>query len=262
MEQLVEYNVRGRVATLTMNRPDKRNALNAELVAGLSEALAEAGRDDAVRAVILTGAGPVFSAGADLADLQRLQAASLEQNRADSRRLADLFVQIYTHPKAVIARINGHAIAGGCGLAAVCDLSIASADARLGFTEVRIGFIPAIVSVFILRKIGEAPARDLFLTGRQINAGEAAGIGLISQAVQPENLDAAVGEIADQIAHEVSPTAIRLTKELLAAVPGMTLHEAVQHAVEINAQARATDDCRAGIASFLSNTAPPWQSRE
>lgn len=259
MPDLVLIHREGRVLTLTLNRPDKRNALSADLVGALKEALAKAADDDAVRVVVLTGAGKVFSAGADLAALDALQSASPMDNLADSRHLAGLFEAIYRHPKPVIAKVNGHAIAGGCGLAAVCDIALVSDRALLGFTEVRIGFVPAIVSVFALRKLGEAAARDLMLRGHLITAAEAAAQGLITRVVAPERLDAAVDTLAQELATETSATAVALTKQLLADVPGMGLNEALGHAVQLNALARGTDDCKAGIAAFLSKTDPPWR---
>ncbi|MDX1530554.1 MAG: enoyl-CoA hydratase-related protein [Rhodothermales bacterium] len=250
----------GRVLTLTLNRPDKRNALNAELVGALREALAEAAGDDRIRVVVLTGAGKAFSAGADLAALERLQAATPEENLADSRHLAGLFRAIYGHPKPVIAKVNGHAIAGGCGLAAVCDLAVVAEGAKLGFTEVRIGFVPAIVSVFVLRKLGEAAARDLMLRGRLLGAEEAVRIGLVTRAVPADALDAAVADVAGELATETSSTAVTLTKRLLATVPGMGLDEALGHAVQLNALARGTADCKAGVGAFLRKTDPPWKA--
>jgi len=258
MSDLLTIRDDGPVRTLTLQRPDVRNALNADLVQALRDALADA-EDDAIRSIVLTGAGSVFSAGADLAALRALQDASPEENLADSAHLAELFRAIYLHPKPVIAKINGHAIAGGCGLAAVCDLSVASAEAKLGFTEVRIGFVPAIVMVFVRRKLGEAAARDLLLRGRLIPASEAADLGLITQAVPPEDLDATVDEMAHSFARETSGTAVALTKKMLAQVPGMGLEEALDHAVTVNAFARGTDDCQAGIQAFLNKTDPPWK---
>lgn len=249
----------GPTRTLTLDRPAKRNALDAALVADLKAALAEAEADDAVRAVVLTGAGRVFSAGADLAALQALQTAAPMANRADSQHLADLFAQIYAHPKPVLAKVNGHAIAGGCGLAAVCDFALAAEGAKLGFTEVRIGFVPAIVMVFVRRKLGETAARDLLLRGRLIGAAEAAALGLIHRAVPPEALDAEVDALAHELATETSATAVALTKQMLAQVPGMGRAEALDYAVQMNAFARSTDDCQAGIAAFLDKTDPPWK---
>lgn len=259
MATLLRETTDGRIRILTLNRPDKRNALNHDLVAALKEALDEAVVDDDVRVIVLTGAGDVFSAGADLAALRALQDASPLENQADSEHLAELFLQIYRHPKPVIAKINGHAIAGGCGLAAVCDVSIAAAPAKLGFTEVRIGFVPAIVSVFMTRKLGEAAVRDLMLRGRLVEASVAAEMGLITRAVASDELDAAVEEVADELARETSASAVRLTKQLLADVQGMGLHEALDHAITTNAFARSTDDCQAGIQAFLDKEDPPWR---
>jgi methylglutaconyl-CoA hydratase len=259
MANLLHHTIDGPVATLTLNRPDKRNALNGALVAALRNALDELAEDDAVRVVVLTGAGPVFSAGADLAALQALQEARPLENHDDSAHLAGLFEAIYEHPKPVIAKVNGHAIAGGCGLSAVCDFALASESAKLGFTEVRIGFVPAIVSVFIVRKLGEAAARDLLLRGRLINASAAADMGLITRSVPEAELDAAVDELANELATETSISAVRLTKALLADIRGMGRREALDHAITVNAFARGTADCQAGIAAFLNKEDPPWK---
>ncbi len=250
------------VLTLALNRPDKRNALCAHLVTALKDALAEAADDDTIRVVVLTGEGSAFSAGADLAALQVLQTATEEENLADSRHLSGLFEMIARHPKPIIAKVNGHAIAGGCGLAAVCDFSIVAEGAKLGFTETRIGFVPAIVAVFVLRKLGEAAVRDLFLRGHLIEAAEAVRIGLVTRAVPANQLDAAVDKLAAELARETSGSAVALTKELLADLPGMGLTEALDFAARLNTRARATDDCKAGIAAFLNKTDPPWKSEK
>lgn len=245
--------------TLTLNRPEKRNALSADLIGELKSALAAAADDSAIRVIVLTGAGRVFSAGADLAALQALQTASYAENLADSQHLAELFEQIARHPKPIIAMVNGHAIAGGCGLAAVCDFAIVADHAKLGFTETRIGFVPAIVSAFVLKKLGEAAARDLLLRGHLVSASEAAGMGLVTRAVPADELDLAVATLASELATETSGSAVALTKRLLADVAGMTLSNAMEYASELNAQARGTDDCKAGIAAFLGKSDPPWR---
>jgi len=258
MSDLVHYDTEGRVVTITLNRPDKRNALNAALVSTLADALDRAEVDDAARAIVLTGAGSAFSAGADLTALRSLQDASAEENRADSRRLADLFRRIYEHPKPIIA-CEGKVAGGGCGLAAACDFALASTDAKLGFTEVRLGFVPAIVSVFVTRKLGEAAARDLLLRGRLVAAGEAADAGLVTRAVAPDALESEARDLAREIARETSGTAVALTKELLANVRGMGLAEALDYAATVNALARSTGDCRAGVEAFLEGDDPPWK---
>ena len=250
----------GPVLTLTLDRPEKRNALNARLVDALLGALTEAATAAALRVIVLTGAGKVFSAGADLAALQALRTASAEANLADSARLGRLFDALYQHPKPIIAKINGHAIAGGCGLAAVCDFSIVADHAMLGFTEVRHGFVPALVAVFVRRKLGEAAARDLMLRGHLIDAAEATRLGLVPRAVPAANLAEAVHALARELATQPSGTAVALTKRLLTAVPGMGWEEALSYATSLNALARSTDDCQAGIAAFLDKTDPPWRA--
>lgn len=250
----------GAVLTLTLDRPDVRNALSADLVDALRRALDEAAGDASLRAVVLAGSGSVFSAGADLVALQALQGASAEANLADSERLAGLFEAIYRHPLPVVAKVHGHAIAGGCGLAAVCDVSLAAEGAKLGFTETRIGFVPAIVAVFVVRKLGEAPARDLLLRGHLIGADEAARVGLVTRAVPAADLDAAVDMLTAEIARETSRSAVALTKRLLADVPSMGLAEGLSYASRLNALARSTDDCRAGVLAFLEKRDPPWRA--
>lgn len=255
---LIHETTRHSIRTLTLNRPDKRNALNGALVEALHDALQADANDTDTRVLVLTGAGSAFSSGADLEALRRMRTAGPMQNRADSEQLAALFDALYTHPKPIIAKVNGHAIAGGCGLASVCDFAVAIDSAKLGFTEVRIGFVPAIVMVYVRRKLGETALRDLMLRGRLINADEAARLGLINQAVPESDLDEAVQTLAHDISRNTSASAVALTKGMLADVPGMGYHEALDHAVQMNAFARATDDCQAGIQAFLDKTSMPW----
>ena len=245
------------VRWLILNRPEKRNALDAELVAALRQALSEAATSGA-RMIVLSGAGKVFSAGADLRALHAMRTASREQNLADSRHLSDLFRAIVDQPQPVVAAVNGHAIAGGAGLAIACDLTIAVEDARIGFTEVRIGFVPAIVLNFILRVAGEKSARDLCLTGRRIAAKEAARLGLVNEVVAPGDLEAAVARVGAAIA-ETSPSAVAATKRLFLELRHMPLEEGLRVAALRNADARATPDCREGITAFLEKRKPRWQ---
>lgn len=261
MASIVQYTSTDQVATLTLDRPNKRNALNAALVTALQDALEDAANDDAIRVVVLTGAGSAFSAGADLAALKALRTATPLENAADSEHLAALFEQIYLHPKPIIAKVNGHAIGGGAGLAAVCDFSIADEEAKIGFTEVRLGFVPAIVMVFVRRKLGEAAAKDLLLRGALRPASEMAALGLLTRAVPAADLDAAVDKIAREIARETSGSAVALTKRMMAQMPGMGLREALSYATQMNAFARSTEDCQAGIAAFLDKTDPPWREK-
>lgn len=260
MSELVRYETERQVAHVTICRPQKRNALSGAVVEQLKAHLQEAADDASVRVVVLTGEGSAFSAGADLAMLEGLQGASPMENLADSRSLAELFDLIYTHPKPVIAKVNGHAIGGGCGLVAACDIAIASDSAKFGFTEVRIGFVPAIVLGFAIRKMGEARARDLLLSGRIFTAAEGERFGLLTEVVPAETLEETVAERAEGIAHETSGSAVALTKKMFAQLPGMGAQEALEYGVSMNAFARGTDDCQAGIRAFLDRTDPPWKT--
>lgn len=258
---LVQLAIDGRIAQVTMNRPDRRNALNAEMVTGLIDALESVRNHDEVRVVILRGEGKAFSAGADLDALRKMQSASSLENMDDSRRLSELFDVIHHFPLPVIARVHGHAIAGGCGLASACDVALVARGAKLGFTEVRIGFVPAIVLVFLRHRIGEANLRRLLLAGELIEADEAERIGLIAKAVDAADLDEEIEALSQSIAAETSKSAVSLTKQMLASVPGMGYSEALEYAVQMNAFARGTDDCRAGIQAFLDKSDPPWRTK-
>ncbi|WP_263786347.1 enoyl-CoA hydratase/isomerase family protein [Salinibacter grassmerensis] len=259
MPNLIQTSTDGLVRTLRLNRPDKRNALNAELVTALKNDLDAAEEDASLRAIVLTGAGSAFSAGADLSSLRAMREAGPTANQKDSRHLAELFRRIYQSSIPVIAKVNGHAIGGGCGLASVCDFAYVSEGARLGFSEVRIGFVPAIVMVFLRRKLGETQTRNLLLRGRLVDASRAAEMGLVTRVVSEDELDEAVGNLAHELARETSGSAVALTKQMLARVPGMGLDEALDYAVQMNAFARGTDDCQAGIEAFLNDEDPPWK---
>lgn len=254
----IRYKTEDRVAYISLNRPDKRNALNAETVTELQAAFKQAAQDTAVKVIVLTGEGKAFCAGADLAYLQQLQQNTYEENLADSQYLMQLFLQIYTHPKPVIAAVNGHAIAGGCGLATVCDFSFSVAEAKFGYTEVKIGFIPAIVKVFLLRKIGEGRAKELLLSGQLIDADKAAQWGLINEVVPAGQLQDKVHDFAQMLCKQNSGQSMALTKQMIARVQELPLEEALQYAASKNAEARATEDCRKGIAAFLSKEPLEW----
>lgn len=249
----------GKVLRISLNRPEKRNALSQDLVAELTDVLVAARDQDAVRIVVLTGEGKVFSAGADLDALKALQSASTEDNLRDSRLLAELFRTIYAHPKVIIARVNGHAIAGGCGLVAAADFAIAADTARFGFTEVKIGFVPAIVSALLVRKLRGADVQRLLLSGALIEAGEAVKVGLLHRAVPANQLDEAVDRLAAELVTETSPVATAATKELLAKMPDLGFVEGLDYGSRLNASARSSADCIAGVQAFLNKEAPPWQ---
>jgi len=241
-----------------LNRPDKRNALNGDVVTELLDALSKAESDKSIKVIILGGEGKVFCAGADLAYLQSLQTNTYEENLADSRHLKTLFHKIYTLEKVVIARVHGHAIAGGCGLATVCDFVFAVPDAKFGYTEVKIGFVPALVKVFLLRKIGESRARKLLLSGDLITAQEALEHGIIQYIIDSELLDEEVNSFAQRLIETNSGHSMMLTKKMIAAIPSMSLDEALEYAAEMNAKARETEDCQKGIASFLDKKELRW----
>lgn len=258
MNQPVHTFVHQRVGYLVLNRPEKRNALNSEMISSMKDALEKLERDDMVKIIVIKAAGKVFCSGADLASLQDLQTNSYEDNLQDSRNLKDLFYQIYTSSRVIIAQVQGHALAGGCGLATVCDFVFSVPEAKFGYTEVKIGFIPAIVKVFLLRKIGEGKSKQLLLDADPVSAKEAKELGLINFIVDEENLERAVLDYAHKLATQNSGTAMGLTKEMIARVQEMSLEEGLEYAASINAEARASSDCKKGIAAFLNKEKLSW----
>jgi methylglutaconyl-CoA hydratase len=247
------------VAAITLNRPDKRNAISFELIDDLLRALKEVETSDAI-VLILTGAGKAFSSGMDLDNLKSLIGRSPEENLKDSETMVRLFRTLYEFPKVTIAAVNGAAIAGGTGLALLCDFTLAVPEAKFGYTEVRIGFVPAIVSTFLLRQVGEKQARDLLLTGRIIGAEEASRMGLVNEIVAPEALMSRARELAGQLM-ENSPASLRATKQLLSDHARAELDAQIEVAVRENAAIRNTSDFRKGIASFLEKRKPIWSGK-
>lgn len=247
-----------RILTLTLNRPEKRNALNSDLVEELKQALINAKEDKELKVIRIKQNGNVFSAGADLESLQRLQTATYEENQADSRHLAELFELIYTHELPIISVIEGDAIAGGCGLATVCDISLAVETAKFGYTETRIGFVPAIVSYFIAKKIGDMQARRLLLGGELILADEAYEVGLITEVCSKKDLEERVTYWTQLFETKVSGNSVKLTKQLLKATQERSFTEFLDYAVDMNAQARSSDDCKKGIQAFLNKEKITW----
>jgi len=255
--QFVEYKNSNRIGYITLNRPKKRNALNYQVVAELKEAFNLANNDSDTKVIILTAEGDAFCAGADLAYLEELQQNSFDETLADSNHLKELFLQIYTLSKVVIAAIQGHAIAGGSGLASVCDYAFSVPQAKFGYTEVRIGFIPAIVMVFLIRKIGEQKAKDVLLSGRLITAQEAAEIGVITKVIEAD-LQKEVEAFAQELIAKNSAQSMAQTKQMIANVQNLSLEEGLHLAAEQNAKARATDDCKKGISAFLKKETIKW----
>jgi methylglutaconyl-CoA hydratase len=256
--ELILREKRDRLGIITLNRPEKRNALNASVVNELKGTLDDFEQDDEVKIVILRANGSVFSAGADLKYLQDLQKNSFEENLEDSNSLKELYLKIYTLQKVVIAEVQGHAIAGGCGLMTVCDFAFAVPEAKFGYTEVKIGFIPAIVMVFLLRKIGEARAKELLLGGYLIEAEKALAVGLINKVVSQEELTAITEAFAIDLIKANSVASMARTKELISQVQGMSLEAALNLAAETNASVRESEDCKKGIASFLNGDKITW----
>lgn len=249
----------GHVATLTLNRPDKRNAISYALIEELHHALHEVQKSPA-SILILTGAGTAFCSGMDLEVVREVTHLTEEENLADSGRMAHMFRALYDFPKVTIAAVNGPALAGGCGLATLCDFTLASSNAKFGYTEVRIGFVPAIVSAFLIRQVGEKHARDLLLTGRIITADEAFRLGLINEVVPPESLGARARELADALSAN-SPASLLATKRLLKSYSHLALDHQIAAAVDENARIRTTHDFREGVSSFLEKRKPNWTGR-
>ncbi len=244
---------------VTLDRPEKRNAISYELIDELLRALKEA-EESAAQILILTGAGKAFCSGMDLDNLRSITQRTPEENRADSQMMAHLFRSLYDFPKVTIAAVNGPAIAGGCGLATLCDFTLASSEAKFGYPEVRIGFVPAIVSTFLLRQVGEKHARDLLLTGRIIGAEEAFRIGLVNELVAPDKLMQRARELAATLLQN-SPASLLATKRLLTKYSSSELDEQVAAAIAENASIRATEDFREGVNSFLEKRDPRWTGK-
>src|SRR3954465_6502352 len=247
--QTLELALDAQVATITFNRPDKRNALSFQMIGEILAALDEVEKSVA-QVVIVTGAGKAFCAGMDLDELKSLTGKTHAENVEDSRRMAKLFRRLYEFPKPTIAAVNGPAIAGGAGLATMCDFTLAVPEAKFGYTEVRIGFVPAIVSSFLIANIGEKRARDLLLTGRIFGAEEALKLGLVNEIIAPEKLMARAQELAAQLL-ENSPASLQATKKLLSSYTREQLDRQVKQAIHSNAAIRQTTDFKEGVTAFL-----------
>ena len=257
--QTLQLDHEGEVATITLNRPEKRNAISTQMIEDMLAALQDA-ESGLARVVIITGSGKAFCAGMDLEALRALAGQSLEQNIADSRLFANLLYRIYKFPKPIIAAVNGAAIAGGCGIATLADFTLAVPEAKFGYTEVKIGFIPAVVSVFLRRQTGDKVARDLLISGRIIDAAEAYRLGLVTEIVLADQLAARAQEFAG-ILLSASPTSIARTKRLLLGCEETALQAELELAIRENAAIRSTADFREGLSSFLEKRAPSWSGR-
>ena len=247
---MIKSEVKNSIAIITLNRPEKRNALHPFLVEQLKNKLGEFEKDDSVKSLIITGEGNTFCSGADLEYLQQISNNTSVENYKDSKSLADLFLMIYNFPKPTIAAVNGSAIAGGCGLASVCDFIIAHPEkSKFGYSEVKIGFIPAIVSIFLIKKIGEGLAKQLLLEGENISGKRAYEIGFVNNLAE-EVLDESL-KVAEKL-NGNSVESIRLLKQMINTISNLSVQEAVNHCIGLNTISRSTTDFKKGIESFLN----------
>jgi len=245
------YKVEDSVAEVIINRPEKMNSLDEELISELTDLFHDFNTNKDVNVIVLTGAAGNFCSGLYLDYLQKISEFDILQNKEDSQKFKNMLMSIYCCSKPVIAKVSGYALAGGCGIASCCDFIIADETAKFGYTEVKIGFIPAIVMLFLLKRISETHAKDLLLTARIVSAEEAMDMDLINQVVPAAELDASVNTLCDLLKKN-SQTSIKLTKEMFRNIDGMTFENALAYACDLNAITRMTPDCKEGIAKFLN----------
>jgi len=251
--ELLLYTVEDGVATLTLNRPDKRNALNAALVEALKDGLTRASEDASVRVVALTGAGKDFCSGADLAELERIAMMGEEENLDDARTLGALFTMMRHHPQPIVGVVRGRALAGGCGLASACDLVLAHEGAEFGYPEVYLGFVPALVMTILRRKVGEGVAFELVAQGDRFDVTEAHRLGLVNRVFDDATFDSGVAEYMGSLARKPA-SAITLTKALLYELDTLDFDAGIERAAQVNAEARVTEACRQGVRRFLERS--------
>jgi methylglutaconyl-CoA hydratase len=251
---------RAGVARVVLDRPELRNAFDDVLIARLTETFAALGGDHTVRVIVLAGEGRAFCAGADLTWMKRMVSYGPEENRRDAAALAAMFLRVDGCPKPVVGRIQGAALGGGTGLVAVCDVAIAAEDALLGTTEVRLGIVPAVISPFVVRKIGESQARRWFLTGERFPAGEALRAGLVHAVVPEASLDAEVDRVVDALLLG-GPEALAVSKDLARRMGSLALDEALEEATGAIATRRASAEGQEGMRAFLERRSPSWADR-
>ncbi|MDZ7780111.1 MAG: enoyl-CoA hydratase/isomerase family protein [Gemmatimonadota bacterium] len=252
-EPVLLYEVEDGVATLTLNRPDKRNALDSSLVAALKEALDRADADESVRVVTVTGAGKDFCSGADLTELERIATMSADENLEDARSLGALFIRMREHRCPVVALVRGRALAGGCGLATACDVVVAEEGAEFGYPEVHLGFVPAMVMAMLRRKVSEGSAFDMVVNGARVSASTAADLGLVQHVFDPAAFEAATRDYVAGLAKR-PPGAVALTKRLLYDLDGLDLADGIELGARVNVEARMSEECRAGVRRFLERS--------
>jgi methylglutaconyl-CoA hydratase len=252
-EQPVVYSVEGAIAQLTLNRPEKKNALNEAMIASLKENLRRASEDQNVRVIVIRGEGNDFCSGADLSALQKIAQASVDENVEDARSLLDLFLLIRQIPIPVVAAVTGRALAGGAGLATACDLVLASASARFGYPEVKIGFVPAMVMAILRRNVSEKRAFELVTRGAELSAQQAHAFGLVNEIFADESFADDVKAYVSDF-EKLSRSAVSLTKALLYQMDGLSFSAALQTGADVNVIARLTKDCQERVARFLNRT--------
>ena len=252
-DEVVLYAVEDGVATLTLNRPEKRNALDAELVQALKDHLEAAAADERVRVVTMLGAGKDFCSGVDLTELERISEMGYEENLADARSLGALFTQLRSHPRPIVAQVKGRALAGGCGLATACDVVLAREDAEFGYPEVRLGFVPALVMTILRRKVSEGRAFELVTGGARFGAEEAERIGMVTRVFPAFTFKAEVAKYLSRLAAR-PPSAIALTKSFLYELDGLDFGVGIERGAQTNAAARMTEEFREGVRSFLGKS--------
>lgn len=250
MNSKVLYEIKNGVARITLNRPEKRNALDGEVVAELKQAISASAGDPSCRVVLLTGAGTDFCSGADLAALEKTAQADVLDNMAEARYTADLFLMMRNHPRPIVAAVQGRALAGGCGLATACDIILAAESAQFGYPEVNIGFVPAMVMAILRRSLSEKAAFELVASGQPVSAARACELGLIHRVYQDEKFQSETEAYVASLAKK-SASALMLIKRLLYNMDSVSFEAALEAGVEVNAIARMTEDCRAGVARFL-----------
>ena len=253
----ISYSIEDKIAKVLLNRPEVHNAFNDVMIRELLGVFHEISQSDDIRIAILTGKGESFCAGADLNWMKRMINFSYEQNLEDSLKLAELFYLMYSLPKPIIAAVNGAAIGGGTGLVAVCDIAIAAENAKFSLSEVKLGLVPACISPYVIRKVGEGRCREFFLTGERVTAQRALELGLVNQVVPLTELDMAVNEKVKQLLSS-GPKAIAMCKELLKNVPGMSFDKAMTYTAEMIASMRIGDEGQEGMNAFLEKRKPKW----
>lgn len=256
--ETIRVETQGRLTKIILDRPDKRNALNAQMISELTQEFQRLSKSAASKVIMISGEGSAFCAGADLESLQQLQEADHDQNLQDSQNLAALFKAMYDYPGVLFAAVNGHALAGGCGLVSLCDIVIAHEKAQFGYTETRIGFVPAIVTRYLLDKINLSHAQRLLLSAQIIDAHEAKCIGLVHEVTSEGDYQNRVNWWLDHLMHELSMEALLSTKKLIRLTQTVDRDTAHQYAIRLNAAARMSSDCRAGIQAFLNKEKLRW----